>query len=102
MLAVMRCGKSKQDFVDANDRILGVHRIGEQDHKFIAAVATDRVGATHANKQTLGYGLQNTVAYGMPQGVVDVLEAIHVKIQHRQFLPVALCQRHRLRQPVFQ
>jgi hypothetical protein len=98
----VRRGERKQDFIDADHRILRVHRIGEEDHEFIAAVATDRVGTAHAHEQTLRHRLQDAVAYAVPQGVVDVLEAVHVKIQHGQFLPVALRERHRLRQPVFQ
>ena len=91
----------RQEYLLRTDgRILRVRHFREQDHEFIAALPADGVRAAHASEQPLRHGLQQAVADGVAQRVVDVLEAIHVQEQHRQFLPVTVRQGHRLGQPV--
>ena len=58
--------------------------IGEQQQKFIAALATDGVRLTPTGNQAFCDGLQQLVAHGVPQRIVDVFEAVQVHEHHRQ------------------
>ena len=93
MLAVMRSscwsmtqgGAQRQENLFRTDGgILGVRHLREQNHEFIATLPADRVRAPHAGKQPLGDGLQQVVSNVVTQGVIDVLEAVHVEEQQRQ------------------
>jgi hypothetical protein len=60
------------------------------DDKLVAAEARNRIGVSHACPQTLRDGFQQLIAYGMPECVVDFLEAIQVQRQQCQTAPAFL------------
>src|SRR6185312_2987396 len=82
--------------------ILSMRYLREQNHEFIAASAAHRIRAAHATPQALCYRLQQPVADAVAESVVDVLEAIQIEEQHRQFLPMAVRYGDRLRQAVIE
>ena len=55
----------------------------EQDQELVAAEPGHRVRGAHHAFETRGDRLQGPVAGGVPETVVDVLEAVDVEIQHR-------------------
>jgi hypothetical protein len=55
----------------------------KQNDEFIASLATSRVGAADAIAQAVCYALQELVACGMSQGIVDVFETIHIQKEQR-------------------
>ena len=64
-------------------RLLGVADVGLQDHELVAAEPADRVGLAQAGMQALGRRLEQQIAAGQAEGVVDALEAVEVEQQHR-------------------
>ena len=64
-------------------RLVGVADVGLQDHELVAAEPADRVGLAQAGMQALGDRLEQQVAAGQAEGVVDALEAVEVEQQHR-------------------
>src|SRR5690606_10649141 len=58
---------------------IGIADLLEDDGEFVAAETGDQVLGTHAPAQPLGYDLQQPVAGGVAEAVVDVLEAVQVK-----------------------
>jgi len=54
-------------------------RVGHQQEELIAAVSRDGVGGPGAVADILGDPLEDLVAEGMPPGVVDHLEVVHIE-----------------------
>ena len=54
------------------------------DGELVAAEARHRVGFAHAAAQALGDRLEQRVADGMAERIVDLLEAIEVEAKHRE------------------
>ena len=54
----------------------------------------------HACHQALRNRLQELIADGMAQGIIDVFEAIKVQEQYRALIAVAASRCHFLMQPV--
>ena len=50
--------------------------------------ACRRVAVAQDLLQTLGHLLEQFVAHGVAEGVVDVLEAVEIEKQHRQLAPL--------------
>ena len=82
--------------------LLYAANLGQQDHEFIAPLATDGIDATDIPVQLPGDLLQQFVADAMPHRVVDILEAVEVDEQDRQLRFVASGGRNRLADPVEQ
>ena len=83
-------GMSVRDGLQHSSRgdrsILGLLHFRKQHDEFIASLAADGVRGAHAIHQAFGNGLQKFVAGRMPQGIVDVFEAVQIQKQHRDFL----------------
>ena len=79
----------------------GVHRTRNtqlQDRELIPAETRHRVAFAYGIHQARCDSAQQSVAHGMPQRIVDRLEAVKVEAQQRKSL-APLCHRQRLLQP---
>ena len=79
-------------------------RVGDRrldDDEFVAAHPRDGVGLAHQSAQAFGDDLQQLVARGMTEGVVDRLELIEVEVVDRHHL-IVLEAAQRLLQPLVQ
>ena len=65
-------------------RLVRAPDLGLQDRELVAAEPADRVGLAQAGVQPLGDRLEQQVAAGQTEGVVDALEAVEVEQQHRR------------------
>ena len=74
----------------------------EQDDEFITPQATDGVRDAHTSQQSSCDGSKQSVAYRMPDGIVDDFEAIHIQKHYYELLFVATGQRYRVGNPVVQ
>jgi hypothetical protein len=74
----------------------------EQRDEFVAALPAHRVRTAYAIHQALGNRLQKLVADLMTQGVVDVLEAVQIEKQHRDFFVVPMRHGDRVADPLVQ
>ena len=84
-------------------REIGKARELRQHHdELVAADAADRVAGAQLLGEALRHFLQHRVARGVPRRIVDRLEAVEVDEHHRGLLAVALAERERLGQPVFE
>ena len=54
------------------------------DGELVAAQARDGVGLARAAAQPLGHDLEQLVADGMAERIVDALEMIEIEAEHRQ------------------
>jgi hypothetical protein len=82
--------------------VFGSVHFGKQHDEFIAALAAHRVGTAHAFHQPPGDRPEKLVARRMPQGIIDMLEAVQIQEQHRQLRPVARRQGDRELDPLLQ
>ena len=95
-------GKRRQYFFGTDVCILWMRYVREQDDEFIAPLPADRVAAAHARPQSIRDGLQQAVADRMAQGIVNVLETIHVQKKQCQLALATAGQRYCLFQSVAQ
>ena len=79
LVDAMRRAQGEEYFLGGDGRIRRLGHFGEQDHEFIASLPADGVRAAYAGKQPLCHGLQQAVADGVTEGIVDALEAIQVQ-----------------------
>ena len=77
----------------------GCAMVDLHDGELVAAHARDGVGLAHQRAQPVGHHLQQLVAGGMAQRVVDVLEVVEVEQVDRHHL-AALDARERLLEPL--
>lgn len=56
----------------------------EQHDEFVAAQPRHRIAATHAGTQAFGDGDQQSVADGVAEGIVDLLESVEIKVADRE------------------
>ena len=101
LLAVDLVGLA-QRIDDAQRQRGGVDRLRDRclhDGEFVAAHARDRVGLADASPQPRGDHLEELVAGGMAQRIVDVLEEIEVEQMHGHDV-VAFDARQRQLQPL--
>ena len=82
--------------------ILRVLHFRKQHDEFIASLPADRVRSARAIHQASCDGLEKSVADRMPQGIVDVLEAIQIQEHHRRLFRMTPGQDDRLRDPFVQ
>ena len=75
---------------------------GHQQHELIAADARDRIDRAYQSRQAARDLLQQLIARGVSQRIVDELEAVEIANHHRERAPVAIGVRHRLRQAIVQ
>jgi hypothetical protein len=62
----------------------------KQDDEFVAALAAYGVRGANTIPQTIRHALQELVTDRMSQGIVDVLEAIHIQEEQRNLVLVSL------------
>ena len=74
----------------------------KQYHELVATQAAYGVRSAYTGRQALRHRLQQSVAYRMPQGVIDEFKAIQIQKQQRDFFPVTAAERYRLGKPVSQ
>jgi len=75
----LRDGECGAQLFSNQRRILGLLDFGEQDYELVAPLATHRVRIPDICQQTFGDRLQDLIADGMPERVVDVLESIQIQ-----------------------
>ena len=88
-LAVQVEGQVQRDADQVGD-VGGVLRLADvvqQHHELVAADAADGVRLAHAAADARGDFLQQLVADGVAEGVVDLLEPVEVDVEQRQPLP---------------
>ena len=86
-----------------DQRGLGVvGQLGQDHHELVAASAANGVHVAHHGAGAPGDLLQQGVAGGVAQGVVDVLETVQVHEQHGHLVAAALGHAQRLLQAVHQ
>ena len=73
-------------------RLLGPER-AEKDHELVAAEPGDRVGLADASRQDARHVLQQLVSGVVAEGVVHLLEPIHVEEENRTGVSMALAPR---------
>ena len=82
--------------------VRGALHLGQHHHELVAADAADGVADAQLLHQAQRHFLQQHVADGVAERVVDGLEAVEVDEHHRGLLAVAVGQRERLLQAVLQ
>ena len=94
--------------VDAGDNALGyLHRLllviqlGQQDHIFVTAHASEGVFVAYFTAQALGNLHQHFIAHRMAEGVVNRLELIQINKQQCQQALAAFRGMHGLAKAVF-
>ena len=76
---VERRGQRLEDAAAELLRAVGLLDADLDDRELVAADARDRVGLAHAGLQALGAALDQQVAGGVAERVVDVLEAVEIE-----------------------
>ena len=101
------CSPTWQGLRELGEELLrhrrGLVRLGDvlQQHaELVAADARDEVVAAHAGAQARGHRLQQAVADLVAEGVVHLLEVVHVEEQERRGLVVPPGVRHGLARAV--
>ena len=64
--------------------LLVVTGFGDEEHELVAAEAGEHILGRQVHAEAHGHGLQDQVAEGMSEGIVDPLETIEVDVQQRQ------------------
>ena len=82
--------------------IRGALDLGQHHHELVAADAADGVARAQLRRQAASDLLQQRVAYGVAERVVDGLEPVEVDEHHRGLAAVTLAERECLGEPVFQ
>ena len=98
----LRSGHCRQYLVRSAKGIFRATHFRKQHHELVTAWSADGVRAAHAGHQATCDRLQEAITDRMTQGVVDVLEAVHIHVQHREGLTVAPRHLDRLVEPVVQ
>ena len=92
-------GAAAEDEGQAVDRLLqrgrlgpgvGLAEIPQQQRELVAAEPADHVGGAHLARQRRDDGLEHLIARGVPEGVVDRLQAIDVEHDQRAAGVIAL------------
>ena len=76
--------------------LVGVAHVGLDDGELVAAEACHHVALAHAAEQPHAHLLQQRVADGVPERVVDALEAIEVETEHGEALAALQAQQRLL------
>ena len=74
------------DLIDEIGDVVRVADRGLDDREFVAAEPRDEIGLPDALAQPRGDALEQFVADGMPERVVDALELVDVDIENRELL----------------
>ncbi len=74
----------------------------QDHHEFVSAEARHRVALADALAEPAGDRFQQEVPHGVPEGVIDRLEAIQLEKQYTDQSRLALCADQGFRQPVLQ
>ena len=84
-----------QQLLRNRQHILLIAQFGQQEGEFVAPHAGQRIGSADAAFQPAGDLLEQRIAHGMAEGVVDLFETVEIHEQHRgqPSLPVCLGQR---------
>src|SRR5581483_5165111 len=98
LLDVVGCAQRGEQLARTEGRIFWAAHFRQENHEFIPTLATDGVRASHASRQASRNRLQKLIADRMTQGVVDMLEVIHIHEQHCKGRAVTVRRRYRLRQ----
>jgi hypothetical protein len=88
------------DFLRGHRRTIGAIQVGQDNGKFIAAQPSRRFRLAHAGAQSLSRLLEQPIAGGMAQGVIDIFEVIEVDQQHGQEPAGTVCAAQCLEQGV--
>ena len=83
-------------------RVAGIAEFAQHHGELIATQARQRVATADAILQSGGNLAQQVVAGGMPERVVDVLEAIQIHVDHRDLLAVATGAGQCLAEPILE
>src|SRR3569833_3122091 len=79
-----KCGLQRiQYLLREHAHVGGLRDVVQQDHEFIAAETRDGVALAQTAVEAPRELLQQAVASVVPEGIVDVLEAVEVEEHHR-------------------
>src|ERR1700683_1984891 len=92
----------RDDLFSADGGIGCVSDFRKQDHKFIPALAADRVRFADTSRYASGYGLKEFVTDSMPKRVVDALEPVQIQEEDSHLMLIAAGQRDGLGDPIFE
>jgi hypothetical protein len=76
--------------------------IGKQYDELVSALTADGIGAAYASNQTGRDGLKKSVADGMTERIVDVLESVQVQKQYGDLFRMTACRGDGLTDPIIQ
>ena len=79
-----RLGEAVDDPTGEPVRVLRLHQARQDDRELVAAEPADGVAGTDRGAQPGGHLAEQLVAGRVPQGVVDLLEAVEVAEEHAQ------------------
>ena len=95
VVLAQRLGQRRQQLARDVAGILRLGQVAQHDHELVVAEAREQVAVAQLLVQPRGGQLQQGVAGGMAEGVVDALEAVQVDQQHRQGLATLAGLAHR-------
>ncbi len=84
VLNLVRHSKSVQKFLRSQHRGLLVGLARQHNRELVAAHAPGQIVFGEQQLQTLAHFLQQPVAHGVAQDIVDLLEAVQIDEQNRQ------------------
>ncbi len=90
MVGKMRLGDGLNHAAGGDGGVFGMCEFGDQDNELVATLPADGVGTADAIDKPRGDGLQQLVADGMSERVVDVLEAVEIEKEHSHLVVVTL------------
>ncbi len=86
----------------AHGCVFGMGYLGQKHHELVTTLPAHGIRRAHAVGQALRHRLQQAIADQVPERVVDVLEAIHVQVEHGHAAVVASRERNGSRQAIIE
>ena len=90
LVDAVRLGQGVDDLLRQHDGAAGLVELGLDHRELVTTQARHRIGLAHDVDEVRGDRLEQRVAGRMPQGVVDLLEAVEVQEMQRDKLAVPL------------
>jgi hypothetical protein len=97
-----RFAKTLKKLAEESDHRVRFRQIGQQQKVLVAALTTDRIGASHLPFQALGDGDEHAVAGVVPEEIIDRLEAVNIEHHQRHLGSHPVGEGDRLLQTVLQ
>ncbi|MNP33505.1 hypothetical protein D3C76_1267470 [compost metagenome] len=84
-------GNGAEDFLGGGCHVLVIGQLRQQDHEFVAAQSGHRIAGAQTRLESQRHFLEQLIAGIVPKRIVDLLEAVEVKEQHRQLPMITTC-----------